>query len=146
MPVVPGQLTANGAVVDLLVGVHGERRENIIRMGMQLPARARAVAQIDTGADYCAVDRRILEKIEKSPYDRIAVRNVSTNDNPVEFDRYLVSLSLDAEGMEMHLPLAWVLAVYFTPEEGIQALLGRDILKHCLFTYDGPSDRFCIAF
>jgi hypothetical protein len=29
---------------------------------------------------------------------------------------------------------------------GIQALLGRDLLRHCLFVYDGPAGRFSLGF
>jgi hypothetical protein len=30
--------------------------------------------------------------------------------------------------------------------QGIQAIVGRDILSHCLFTYDGQTQNFCLAF
>lgn len=30
--------------------------------------------------------------------------------------------------------------------QGIQALIGRDVLSHCLFVYDGKDDRFIFAF
>ncbi len=30
--------------------------------------------------------------------------------------------------------------------QGIQALIGRDVLANCLFTYDGQAQTFCLAF
>jgi hypothetical protein len=30
--------------------------------------------------------------------------------------------------------------------QGIQALIGRDILKNCLFVYDGKAGTFALAF
>jgi hypothetical protein len=30
--------------------------------------------------------------------------------------------------------------------QGIHALIGRDILANCLFTYDGQGNTFCLSF
>ncbi len=30
--------------------------------------------------------------------------------------------------------------------QGIQALIGRDVLRQCLFVYNGEEDQFMLAF
>jgi hypothetical protein len=39
-----------------------------------------------------------------------------------------------------------VIQCFFGPEEGLQALLGRDVLDHCLLVYDGTRRAFTLAF
>ncbi len=57
-----------------------------------------------------------------------------------------VSLAHADAALEMHLPSVLVIEAFFLPEEGIQAILGRDVLDYCLFIYDGLHGTYTLAF
>jgi hypothetical protein len=139
-------LTPLGAVVELVVGVHEARREVLQRNNLPVPPRRRVRAQIDTGTTFTAIDAQILRSLGVLLIDRVTARTSSPSGEPQIFDQYAVSLGLDAGGVEMHLAEVLVLECVFAPEDGIQALLGQDVLRHCLFVHNGPENTFSLAY
>jgi hypothetical protein len=146
MPVVTGSLAPVGALTWMLVGVQESRRQALLRNGMPVPAAVRVASQIDTGSTFSAISLDVLRHLEIGPIERTAVRTPSTTGIPQEFGRYAVSLALEGEGADMYLPQVLVIETVFGPEEGIQAMLGRDVLEHCLFVYDGKARTFALAY
>jgi hypothetical protein len=146
MPVLAGSLNEHGAVVDLLVGVHEERRAMLQKHGMPVPPRTRIPAQLDPGSSFSAIAPQILRDLGIDPIYDVLVRIPSTSDAPQTFRQTPVSLVLDCPRGEMHLPLVMVIESFFAPDEGIQAMLGRDVLEHCLLVYDGIHRTFTLAF
>jgi hypothetical protein len=145
MPIITRPLTVDGAVVELLLGVHSENREARLRVGFPIPPRQRVRVQIDTGATLSSFAPWVFTALDLKPVDTIRVHTPSTWEEPALFNQYLVSISLDAEGIETHLDAVFVFESHFTDSDHIQGLLGRDFLKHCLFHYNGPAGTFCIA-
>ncbi len=146
MPYLTRSLVANGAVVELLIGVNESRREVLRRNGFPVPERIRVAAQVDTGTRFSAVDRQVLSRLDIQPVDTILVRTTSTTEAPVPFRRYAVSVALETDQVELFLTSVEVLECFFAPDEGIQALLGRDVLENCLLVYDGKNKSFSLAF
>jgi predicted aspartyl protease len=146
VPIINGPLTALGAVVAVQVGVHEARREVLERNNMPVPARQRVRAQIDTGTTFTAVDAQVLRHLNVLLIDRVTVRTSSPTGDPQVFNRYAVSVVLEAAGFELHLAEMLVLEAAFGPQDGIQALIGQDVLKHCLYINNGPQNSFSLAF
>jgi len=66
---------------------------------------------------------------------------------PHECDLYHVSLSLVADGSAHAFPESRGMAADCWLEgEGIEALIGRDILDRCFFQYIGLERKFTLAF
>jgi hypothetical protein len=137
---------ADEAVVELLVGVHEARRNVLRRNALTVPPRVRIRVQIDTGAESTAIDGSILGQLGIQPIDSVRLRPISVSAETVQFPRFAVSLGLPSEDTELHLPSAMVLGCHMTPEDSVQGVLGRDVLDHCLFVYDGRRRVFTIAF
>jgi hypothetical protein len=114
--------------------------------GMPVPPRTRIPAQIDTGSSFSAIAPQALRDLGIDPIDDVLVRIPSASDAPQMFKPTPVSLAIDCEGSELHLPLMMVIESAFAPDEGIQAMLGRDVLEHCLLVYDGTRRTFTLAF
>lgn len=146
MPIVNGTLSALGAVVDLHVGVHEARRDVLQRNQLPVPERRLVRAQIDTGTTLTVIDARVLRHLNVLLIDRLAVRTASLSGEAQIFNQYAVSLGLEANGIEMRLAEILVLECAFGPDDGIQALIGQDVLKHCLFVNNGPLNSFSFAF
>ena len=59
--------------------------------------------------------------------------------------QYDVSLTLLHPKLSLNFGAVAVIGSQLSPQ-GIQALIGRDVLKNCLFVYDGQAGIFSLAF
>jgi hypothetical protein len=146
MPYATIPLNPHGAITELLVGVGEVRRAVLERNNFPVPRRVRVSAQIDTGAPYSTFAPFVFEQLEIKPVGSVKLRTPSTGEGACPFDQFVVSLSLCGGGVELHLPTTEVIQAVFAPDEEIQGLLGRDLLEHCLFVYDGQNKSFSLAF
>jgi hypothetical protein len=148
MPVANGTIAPHrGATVELLIGVNISKRDALRRVCLPVPERIRVVAQIDTGSSYSAIDVEALARLDITPIDKIKVRTpVTAPQDAVEFDQYVVSIGIDSgEGVETLFDNVEVLGCHFADDEGIQAMLGQDVLGGCLFVYNGMCRTFYLA-
>jgi hypothetical protein len=76
------------------------------------------------------------------------VHTPSTGTAPAVADQYDVGLAIFASANQVPLFLATVpvIAAALTTTQGIQALIGRDILAQCLLHYNGTTGTFTLAF
>lgn len=146
MPLATLSLGAEGAIVELLVGVNAPRLKNLQRNNMPVPPRQRIPVQIDTGTDYTAIDASVLALLGVEPTEILPMLTTSPVGGAQQFRRFPVSLALAREGFEMLLSAVEVTECVFDPSEGIRGLLGRDVLQHCFFFYDGPKGTFSFAY
>jgi hypothetical protein len=148
VPILRGQLTDDGAIVDLLVGVTDSRRALLEKHHFPVPERSRIAAQIDTGSKFSAIDGSVFQQLGIGPHERVLVRTpVSAEREPEAFSVYAVSLSLPSgDGWEWFLHQVEVIGCFFAADEGIKAMLGRDVLTGCIFHYDGHGGTFSLSY
>jgi hypothetical protein len=140
-------LSQHGAILDISVGIHLARQARLLNARLPVPPHLLIPAQIDTGTEFSTVDVRILEELKIKPIDEIDVRTPSPVEQPQKFYRYPVCLSLDHVGeRELVVPTVQVLGCCFSEDEGIKAMLGRDVLQQCLFVLDGKAGVFSLAY
>lgn len=146
MPYVSGPIDeTSGAVVDLVVGVDEVRHGLLVKHAFPVPPVARVRAQIDTGSSMTAIDPEILRALDLRSIGRASVITPSTGINAHVCNLFVVSLALLSEDTGSHHPSVTVLESEFHPDEGIKALIGRDLLRKCLFVYDGQRQTFALA-
>jgi hypothetical protein len=147
MSYVTGSLIQGWAIVDVLVGVSGPRRSLLQKHKFPIPAAVHMRALIDTGASISGFSSRVFQELSITPVSKLDVLTPSTPPNsPHICDVYDVSLSLVANESPRAFPDARVMvADCWLPNEGIEALLGMDILKFCFFQLMGPEGRFMLA-
>lgn len=148
MPLVTGLLSADGAVIDVLIGVSQNRRQRLLSVGFALPAAVALRAQIDTGSYVTGVIAAAFDQLGIQPFRVVPVRTPSTTlDKPHFCEMFDVSLTLLSGMTRMELPSVHVIAsADFQREENVQAIIGRDILNRCVFTYEGTHGSFRLAF
>ena len=113
--------------------------------GQPIPARQSATMLLDTGAGGTMIDPSVLKPLRLAPMgtERIFVPNSKTHQNintfqvGIEFcdpsnDRTLVHEVYVIEGN--------------LKNQGIDGLLGRDILKHGKLIYEGRENTFTLSF
>ncbi len=148
MPYVTGPIGPGGAVVDVLIGVPGVRASLLRKSNFPVPAAVPVRALIDTGASLSGFAPRVFRALDLRPLDQIEIYTPSTRPgSPYACDRYLVGLALVAGGRSHPFPDLHVIETdCWLPDEGIEALIGRDILSRCNFWYVGIEDTFNLSF
>jgi hypothetical protein len=115
------------------------------RLPIPHPVHVRAL--IDTGADVSGFGARVFAELGLTPISKIELYTPSTPSTcPHMADVFDVSLSVVAEGRVCPFPVSRVVAADgWQPNEGIEALIGRDILDRCFFQYRGQDRAFTLV-
>ncbi len=149
MPLLFGPITRSGAVVDALIGVFRARSGLLSRHGFPVPSPVRVRAMIDPGASMSGVAPDVFRQLELTPIAQVPILTPSTTAAfPHLADEYLVSFSVLVQGTPHTFSdaLPVIVADGWNEGEDANALIGRDILERCLFSYCGPDARFYFAF
>lgn len=145
MPHVTQQVSPNGPILDFVVGVSLPRAEALQRASLPMPNAVRVRGLIDTGASGTCVDPSCLTALGLAPTGQVPIHTPSTAGTPHTCDQYDISLMLIHPRLQLTLHALPVIASNLTAQ-GIQALIGRDVLARCLFVYDGAAGLFSLAF
>lgn len=148
MPLITGAIDWHGAIVPMLVGVSHTRRARLQKLGLRVPKPVAVRAQIDTGSHVTALMPHCLQQLEIEPFTTMQLRTPSTTrESPHECGVYDVSLAVISGDISFEVPSIHVIQCDdFNPDEEVQALIGRDLLKQCVFTFEGPHGTFSLAF
>ena len=114
---------------------------------MAVPPPIVVQALVDTGASSTCLDLNSLAPLGLAQRGTTLIHTPSTGATPVEaplYDVRLVLLHVEKKSF-CQFDAVPVIGASLA-EQGIQGLIGRDILSECLFIYDGPSATFTLAF
>lgn len=103
-----------------------------------MPPVVQATALIDTGASGSVVQAGLLAPLGLNPVGVIPISTPTTSNT-----------SCAQYAVQMIMPHGFIeLTVIEAPLQGqnIQALIGRDVLRHCLLIYDGVSQTFTWSY
>jgi predicted aspartyl protease len=145
MPHLTLEISAGGPILDIAVCV-SNARANAMHAAGQVPRSPIQVrGLVDTGASFTFIDPTVFERLGIPPSGTTPIRTPSTGQQPHIAHVYDVNLVL------MHPSLGYQfqnvpVAACELQIQGIQALIGRDVLRMCLFIYDGQSGRFTLGF
>jgi hypothetical protein len=147
MPVVTGVITEDGAVISVLVGVSENRRRALQRVGFAVPPSVAVLAVIDTGSFATGLRPSIFDALGIQPFRTLPILTPSTKpDQPHICGQYDVSLTLVSGVNQLEIPSVHAIGTDDFREEGIQGIIGRDVLKRCVLNYYGPHATFELAF
>jgi hypothetical protein len=148
MPYFTRQVAPNGLIVLAFIGVSQARRQALLAAGQTVPAPINVQALVDTGATCTCVDPQVLKDLSLSPNGSATMITPSSGDHPIVVNQYDVSLVIPASQNQPPLFHANIPVVESKLHklQGFHMLLGRDVLKGCLLTYDGLSGLFSLAY
>jgi hypothetical protein len=161
MPTIDLPLTQlSGPIVSVAVFVSAPRIAALVQAKQQLPTPFFARGLVDTGASGTLIDNGVVTALGLIPTGSVPIHTPSTGNVPTVCDCYDVSLwflpqvgvqpSSVVQPVQPHLihPSHITLPVIGSSlaAQGIQLLIGRDILAHCHFIYDGKNNRFSLSF
>jgi|SRR5882724_3465802 len=145
MPHLTLQISAGGPVLELYVGVSNPRSDALKAAGQPVPPPVMVRGLLDTGASCTGVDPAVLTGLGIASTGTTPLHTPSTTLSTPhiarQFDVSIILVHPLINRTFMAIPVIESQLAH----QGIQMLIGRDILNQCLFTYDGTAQSFCLA-
>ena len=141
IPLTPGR----GPILKVVVGVSGPRAAALKAAEKPVPDSVLLDCLIDTGASVSCMDFAAIAPLGLQPTGMTPISTPSTGANPAMCAQYDVAIGIYHPDYSRVFDTVPVVGADFSTQ-GIQGLFGRDLLKSCLFVYDGAGQSFCIAF
>jgi hypothetical protein len=142
MPAIYGQLTSEGPIIELFIGVSIAREQALRAAGRSVPASVLVRLLIDTGASHTSIVGGRLTPLGLTPSGFIQIHSASTGGTPVSCPLFDVSLIWQfPNGVSITLPTIPVSEIAPLPGT-IHGLLGRDILSIGQLHYLGQATIF----
>jgi len=143
MPRIEDRIYEDGAFVSVDVGIDVDLEESLRQAGRPIPSAYAAPALIDTGASRSAIHPWLAEHLGSPPGTYVTVL-VPGGDGEKEYEVPVHDLRV---WLLAHTPPLEVLALAVASvSKGALFIIGRDILDHCQFHYDGPNRTFRLDF
>jgi Aspartyl protease len=149
MPHFTLQISTHGASMNALIGVSEGRGKALTDLGQPIPNLVKVTALLDTGASATCIDPSVLQVLGLTPTGQVMIRTPSTGNNPVSFDQYDVSMLVppaSANQVPLYIGTLPVVCTELLVSQGFHVLVGRDILAHCLFIYNGSTNLFTLSY
>lgn len=140
------QVTAAGPILSAYITVSEARAAALTEAGQPIPQPVLIRALVDTGASCTCVDPSVLATLNLTPTGSVSINTPSTGTTPHLADEYDVGLTIPDGASPLFLQTIPVVASELLTSHGFHALIGRDILEHCLLVYNGKESFFSLAF
>jgi predicted aspartyl protease len=112
--------------------------QNLLANKKEPPVVSGLFGLIDTGATLTVIKEGIAEQLNITPYDFVKINTPTTSF--FQCPKYRITIrfpnNISVEGSAIEAPL---------PGQGIQCLLGRDILSLTTFIYLGHMNQFTLS-
>jgi len=140
-----GPMSDRGPLIDVKVMLPTQQVEAFKAQGLAY-GRPRVIkGLIDTGANCSAIDRDVAEDLKLVPHGFALVHTPSTGPDYVERLQYAACIVV-GEGQADALVLTLPVIESDLSTRDFQILVGRDVLKSCVFVYHGPTDTFSLEW
>jgi hypothetical protein len=148
VPHLSGQIGPWGPLIFVNVGVSAPRSAALLAAGQGPPAPVVAKLIVDTGASLTSIDCTILAQLALTSKGKVPIHTPSTQGVPHQADQFDVSLTIFGAP---NAPPVYVNSAMPVVEgqfkvQGIDGLLGRDVLAVARMTYGGPDSWYGISF
>lgn len=137
----PQLLTNRGPILNIEVTPPTALIEQLVKQNKTPPTPKIGYALLDSGASNTCIDRNIVEELE---IPAIGIQEIYTPQGSQKQNKYPAKISFPGTS----LPPVEFGSVYGSTlkNQGLIALIGRDLLSHFTFTYNGPGGFITLAF
>lgn len=132
-------LRETGPVIDVGVAVAESLESQLRQAGAVVPAPRTVLGLIDTGASTSTITPELVTALGIQPHDKVVV---TTPGRKVLVPRYRIRLVFPPNDFMVK---TYALMVPLGKTE-LQCLVGRDVLAHADFRYEGRFGRFALDF
>jgi predicted aspartyl protease len=136
---------ALGPIFEFYVGVTEARRAALVAAGQPVPSWVKARLLIDSGASSTCLDPSIIQPLGLTPTGSTSVQTPSTNGVPHQMMMYDVQLVV-LHTLQSRFFDALAVMECGLASQGIDGLLGRDVLEKCVFIINGEEGSMTLCF
>jgi hypothetical protein len=147
LPLIHRAFTDGLPIVSVYIGVSGPRQQALLASGLPVPDPVVMHLLIDTGASCVSLDQIAIAPLGLVPTGVATVHTPSTDAAATHScNQYDVSLILPpGQGPPLVLEALPILEGAFR-HQGIDGLLGRDVLGLCTLVYNAPAGGYTLAY
>ena len=130
------------------ITVSEQRADALTKANQSVPTAQQIRALVDTGASATCVDPQVLQSLQLQPTGSTLVHTPSSGQQGETKDQYDVGLMIPGIH-QTHPPLVRRTIPVISSDlslQGIDALIGRDVLGECILIYNGRDKFFTLAF
>ena len=140
-------ITALGPLINVIIAPSRPRVQALVAAGLHVPTPVSINLLVDTGASLTSIDDRHIQALGLSPTGTTLMHTPSTGATPVSVPLYDIELAITGHaGAGVHaLPSMPVMGCSFGAQ-GIDGLLGRDLLARGRLIYSGLDNIVMISF
>ncbi len=148
MPSINLTFTQAGPLVLAHVGVSSPHREALLAASKPVPQLVTGTFLLDTGASGTCIDPSLVAPLNLTPTGAVMMQTPSTAGTPVRCYQYDISLIIPGSKPSDAPLIIGAVPVIVTPfrSQGIDGLIGRDVLNDCLFIYNGPIGVMTLSY
>jgi hypothetical protein len=129
-----------------MVGVSVPRNQALVAAGHTPPPQILAKLVVDTGASLTSIDCTILTQLGIPATGKVPIHTPSTQGVPHLADQYDVSIGIYGVSALIHSVPALPVVDGKFKAQGIDGLLGRDVLAVARLTYCGADGFYLMSF
>lgn len=133
-------LAQRGPVVQVTVSVGQQIAAQVLQEGGELPPPVSGLALIDSGATGTCIDEEAAQQLKLPVIDVVKISSASHSE--VEQSVYPIQIEVVGLPVTVNAPRAIGAPL---KSQGICVLIGRDVLQHCMFVYNGLSGSFSLS-
>jgi hypothetical protein len=147
MSILAGTVSPSGAIIEIAIGVSGPRADAMRAAGQTPPAPEIINVLIDTGASSSVIDSSVIQKLGLIPTGVTPILTPSTGSVPHNCNQYDVALwiLMGTQGVHRVSLLIPVIEADLS-RQGIEGLIGRDVLSKGTLWYNGQQNTLSLAF
>ena len=149
MPHFTRQFHNHAPVVDAVFHISEPRLRLLTAGGREPPRPVVGQALLDTGAGCTCVDPAVTYALGLEPRGVEDVYTPSTGDDPhttTQYDLSIIIPPASAQDAPLVLKAFPVIHSELLRVHGLHALIGRDVLRRCIFHYEGAVEFFSLAW
>jgi hypothetical protein len=148
MPAIHANIASGGPLLIAHIGVSVPRMQALLAVNGVVPPPIAGTFLIDTGASGTCVDATFISQLGLQPTGTVPIMTPSTGNGLHHCDQFDVSFYIppNSAGVGGHLVPALPIIATHLQGQGIDGLIGRDILDNCTFIYNGTAKYFTIAY
>ena len=147
MPHLTGVIGPFGPLVSVYVIASGPRQQALLAAGVTVPPGQLANLLIDTGAGMTSIDTQILSALGLPPTGTIPIHTPSTTAGATHIaNTYDIGLLIPGAKVATHFVQALPVIDGQFKHQGIDGLLGRDVLALGRMIYSGFDSAFMLSF
>lgn len=147
MPQIVLPISLHGPIIEAIVGVSQHRAAALRKAGQLIPEPVEAQALVDTGASITCIDDGVVEALSLKPLGPCALFTGSTRDDGHQSYTYDISLRISHPDKSFVVPIMPVAGIQ-SPTRGraFSVVIGRNVLNHCAFLYNGVARQILLAW